>query len=212
MHDLLSDQVGPANNLTIAEEILLVDDDPRCCNSIQLLLSSVGLRSFAVHSVAHAKQALRQKNYCLVLLDLSMPEAEGTELLKHITDQAIDLKVIVVSGESDIQKAVDVFRLGALDFIRKPYNPEELLLTVKNTLKNQSLEIQNRQLVDELKKSARQRDQLQKVDSVGRLAGGIAHDFNNMLTAIMGYAELAIPQLAAESPEKEYLLKIQDAA
>lgn len=212
MHIVSPYHIDDLPDLTKEKGILVVDDDPRFCHSIQLVLTSVGLRSFAVNSVTAAKEALSHNQYCLVLLDLSMPEIEGPELLKHINHEQIDICVIVVSGESDIQRAVDVFKLGARDFIRKPYNPEELLIAVKNTLRNRNLEIQNRHLANELKSSEMQRYQLQKIESVGRLAGGIAHDFNNMLSAILGYAELALFDVIEESPAEKYLLKIQDAA
>jgi len=212
VHRLSPYHIDGLLDLTADDGILVVDDDPRVCHSIQLVLTSVGLQASAVHSVAAAKQALGQKRFCLVLLDLSMPEAEGSELLRHITREQIDSCVIVVSGESDIQKAVDVFKLGARDFIRKPYNPEELLIAVQNTLRNRNLEIQNRYLVNELQSSEMQRLQLQKIESVGRLAGGIAHDFNNMLSAILGYAELALLEVNEESLAEKFLLKIQDAA
>ena len=140
-------------NPATPEGILVVDDDHQVCKSIQAVLSSVGLVSDAVHSVAAAIQALNTRPYCLVLLDLNMPEAEGTELIAHINQHGIDTCVIVVSGESEFKKAVNVIKKGARDFIRKPYNPEELLIAIKNALESRNLETENRIIIEELKRS-----------------------------------------------------------
>ena len=140
-------------NPAAPEGILVVDDDHQVCRSIQSVLTSVGLESEAVHSVASAIDALRRHTYCLVLLDLNMPEAEGTELLDHINRHNIDTCVIVVSGESEFKKAVHVIKNGARDFIRKPYNPDELLIAIKNALENRNLETENRIIIEELKRS-----------------------------------------------------------
>lgn len=147
------DNMNRLLNPASPEGILVVDDDHQVCRSIQAVLASVGLEADAVHSVAAAIEALTLQPYCLILLDLNMPEAEGSELIDHINRHEIDTCVIVVSGESEFKKAVDVIKNGARDFIKKPYNPDELLIAIKNALEKRNLETENRIIIEELKRS-----------------------------------------------------------
>ncbi len=172
------------------EPILVVDDEPRLCQGIQQILASVGLESTAVHSVADAMEALKQRLYCLVLLDLNMPGAHGTELLDYINQQKTDTCVIVVSGEKQLKTAVDVIKNGARDYIKKPFNPDELLIAIKNALENRKLETENRRIVEELKRSEalhrfivhNSPDLLYIVDQNGYFTF-----INNNVTKLLGY-------------------------
>jgi len=184
--DNLSRLLNPAS----PEGILVVDDDHNVCKSIQTVLATVGLVSDAVHSVAEAVAALDRQAYCVVLLDLNMPGAEGIELIDHINRHEIDTCVIVVSGASEINKAINVIKSGARDFIRKPYNPDELLISIKNALESRNLETENRIIVEELKRSEalhrfivhNSPDLLYIIDRDGHFSF-----INNNVTELLGY-------------------------
>ncbi|NOY14233.1 MAG: response regulator [Deltaproteobacteria bacterium] len=134
-------------------EVLIVDDDPRVCKSLQIILSAAGLHSsFAVGGFA-AIRALERQNYDLLLLDLNMPNVDGLDVVNHINSNNIETNIIIVSGELELNKAIQVLTNGAKAFIRKPYTPDELLFSIKNVLEKRALERENRMMVEKLKES-----------------------------------------------------------
>ena len=143
------------NGRTTAQEvrILIVDDDPAMAKSIGGILSLVGLKAHSVTSGRLAIQELHDNSYNLVLLDLNMPDIDGTAVLDHINRHGIATNVIVVSGESEIKKAIHVLKNGAKDFIRKPYSTDELLFSIKNVLEKIHLEVENREMIEKLEES-----------------------------------------------------------
>ena len=134
-------------------KILIVDDDPAIAKSIKMVLSLNGLNSCSVPGGVAAIEELYRNRYELVLLDLNMPDMDGMEVLNHINANNIDTNVIVVSGESEIEKAIHVLKNGAKDFIRKPYTADELLFSIKNVLEKIYLERENREMVEKLAES-----------------------------------------------------------
>ena len=134
-------------------KILIVDDDLMMAKSIQSVLELEGLNSHAVSGGRAALVELQKKNYELVLLDLNMPDMQGEEVLDLINKSDIETNVIVVSGESEIKKAIHVLKNGARDFIRKPYSTDELLFSIKNVLEKVYLERENREIVNKLEES-----------------------------------------------------------
>ena len=134
-------------------KILIVDVDLTVANSIKSVLTLEGLDSHAVSSGREALKELQKRNYELVLLDLNMPDMDGEEVLDLINSSNIETNVIVVSGESEIKKAIHVLKNGARDFIRKPYFPDELLFSIKNVLEKILLEQQNREMINKLEES-----------------------------------------------------------
>lgn len=134
-------------------KILIVDDEPAMAKSIQGVLSLVGLQANSVSGGYAALEELDKTDYDLVLLDLKMPDLDGTEVLTRINEKNIKTNVIVVSGESEIQKAIHVLKNGAKDFVRKPYTTDELLFSIKNVLEKIKLENENREMLDKLEES-----------------------------------------------------------
>ncbi len=133
--------------------ILIVDDDPAVAKSIAMILSVNGLASNIVSGGHAALEELGQNDYELVLLDLNMPDMSGIEVIDRINRDNIDTNVIVVSGESEMSKAIHVLKNGAKDFIRKPYSTDELLFSVQNVLEKIYLERDNRDMVAKLEES-----------------------------------------------------------
>jgi DNA-binding response OmpR family regulator len=106
--------------------VLVVDDEPVVCNSVRRILSK---RSCAVEEAFDVDVAMRKMKlhkYDLVILDLKMPKRSGIEVLQSIKEQYPDVPVVMVSGYASIESAVAATKLGALDFIPKPFTPEEL--------------------------------------------------------------------------------------
>lgn len=130
-------KMGPNySNAVMAEQshVLIVDDQLSLLQSLQALLRINGYLVTLARSGGEAIKKLQETDFQLVLLDLQMPGIDGLEVMEFIQQARLDLEVIVVSGETSFTLVKEAIRLGAYDFIRKPYQPEELLATVSQGL------------------------------------------------------------------------------
>lgn len=107
-------------------EVLVVDDEMVVCNSIRKILDKRDLRVDYATTIQSAIEALKAKKYALVFLDIKLPDGSGMELLKKIRSDSSGTKVIIVTGYASIDNAVEATRLGALNYVSKPFTPEEL--------------------------------------------------------------------------------------
>jgi len=126
-------------------EILIVEDEQIIRNSLQRLLERNGYGTTAVSSVDEAEKEGLQ-GFDLIIADIRLPGAEGTTLIPI----ARPVPVLIMTSYSSVQSAVDAMKQGAIDYISKPYNHDEMLLTIKRILENQKLEYQNKALKREL--------------------------------------------------------------
>jgi two-component system nitrogen regulation response regulator NtrX len=132
--------------------ILVVDDEPEILRTLSGLLEDEGYQGLTAPGGAEALARLSETDVSLVLLDIRMPAMDGLEVLKRIRETASDLPVIMISGQATIDDAVRATKLGAVDFVEKPVQPERLLLAIKNTLAMETLRHQNISLTRELKR------------------------------------------------------------
>lgn len=119
--------------------ILVVDDEPRLLESLASLLRGRHYQVTEAGGGRRACQLIDEETFDLAMLDLRMPEVDGFAVMSHIANRQPGCGVIVVSGESSFTAVSRALRRGALDYIRKPFDPEELLATVDNVLGKQSL-------------------------------------------------------------------------
>jgi two-component system response regulator FixJ len=114
--------------------IYVIDDDDAVRQSLEFLLKTTG---YAVRGFESAKDFLdilpEVKSGC-VITDVRMPEITGIDLLRHMKDNGSDIPVIVITGHGDIALAVDAMKLGAVDFLEKPFDDDQLLAALRSTL------------------------------------------------------------------------------
>ena len=141
-----------SNNPTLVS-LLIVEDEPRYLESTRLLVSQY------VHSVdtavsgAQALALLARRGYDLALVDLRLPDASGHDIMAYIRQHHPHCRVIVMSGDSQIESAIQSLRLGAYDYLRKPYEPDELIKTVRNAVVKLQLERDNARMLQQLEQS-----------------------------------------------------------
>lgn len=116
------------------ETILVVDDDARVTRSVETVLRDEGFRVVVASGGVEALDVLDSTTPDLVLLDVWMPDLDGIEVLERLRARRPDLPVIVISGHGTVELAVKATRLGAVDFIEKPFSIDGLLGTVKRAL------------------------------------------------------------------------------
>ena len=121
-------------------KILVVDDEPRICESLKYLLSSQeNYEIFTANSGQAALELFSQYEFDVVLLDIVMPDISGHQLMDHINSLHQDIHVIVITGNASLDSAVSALRKGAYDYIRKPFEYDELLITVQNAVNQKKL-------------------------------------------------------------------------
>lgn len=120
--------------------ILVVDDEYRLLQSLENLLLNKGYHVGTALGGLEACEQLLKRSFDLVILDLRMADLDGHQVMDFITEREIEVATIVVSGESSFTAVSKALRRGAYDYIKKPYDPEELLNTIDNALQKVMLE------------------------------------------------------------------------
>ncbi len=139
--------------MSYTPRILIVDDEPRMCDSLKVLLSGQGYEIHTGNSVKEAIEYLSRNSFDLVLLDIVMPEMDGHRVMDYINSQDIETLVIVMTGHASIESAIEALRGGAYDYLRKPFEHEELLKTVGNALMQKRLKNKREQAEEALRES-----------------------------------------------------------
>ena len=133
-----------------AARILVVDDEPAIVETLQLVLEDAGHGVIAAGSASECLDVIARKPCDLVLLDLMLPDRPGLEVLKEIRKINRDLPVVMLTAYGSIDTAVEATRLGASNFLTKPWNNSKLLLEIRQTLERRRLETENARLRSEL--------------------------------------------------------------
>jgi DNA-binding NtrC family response regulator len=134
------------------ERILIVDDEESSRELCRLVLDEGDREIVLCPDAQLALERLQSCRFDLVLTDMVMPGLTGIELLKKIKEQQSDVPVLLMSGKGSIQDAVQAMRLGAEDFVEKPFlDPQVVALAVNRALRERRLQEENRRLRDELR-------------------------------------------------------------
>ena len=116
-------------------QVLVVDDEADIRELLDLTMARMGLAADTAASVADAKRLLGGKQYQLCLTDMRLPDGNGLELVRYITENCRDLPVAVITAYGSAENAVAALKAGAFDYLSKPVSLDQLRAVVKSALK-----------------------------------------------------------------------------
>ena len=129
--------------MAFSPKILIVDDEPRMCESLRMLFGRKGYEVCTAGSGAEARAILQDRQFDVALLDMVMPDTNGHQLMDLINQKSPDTDVIIITGNASLEFAIGALKRGAYDYVRKPFEFEELLATVENALNQKRLKREN---------------------------------------------------------------------
>jgi DNA-binding NtrC family response regulator len=130
--------------------ILVVDDEDIVIRSCQRILDGGDYTIEAVNDGQAALQKVEDAHYDVIILDIMMPNISGLDVLRRVKETHPDIDVIMITGLSQIDTAVQAMKLGAFDYISKPFEPDELRLVVQRALERRQLLQENLNLKHEV--------------------------------------------------------------
>ena len=141
------------------EKVLVVDDEEAIREVVTTLLEAQGYHCVACGNGRVALDAFRNDTFDLVLSDIVMPEMDGLKLLSELRMDDPDVPVIMVTAMHDIAIALEAIRAGAYDYILKPFEKDQLYLSVRRALEHRRLVIENRTYQSDLEHLVAERTQ-----------------------------------------------------
>ena len=194
--------------------ILVIDDELGPRESIRIVLSGEHNCTVA-EGGEHGLRLLEETPVDLVILDIKMPGLDGIETLKRIRDKRPDVMVILLTGYGTLETAQEAIRFGALDYLKKPFDIQELRDVVRRGLKKK-FDAENEQarydglekLIDKMRGEMANFDRMSKL---GTLSAGIVHEMKNPLTVILGYTQMILSTMKESEAEGDLKLSGKSA-
>ncbi|MGH7390435.1 MAG: sigma-54-dependent transcriptional regulator [Candidatus Rokuibacteriota bacterium] len=123
--------------------LLVVDDDAEVRSLLERVLSKSGYQPTQASNGAHAMELLGRQQFDVALVDIKLPDASGLDILRWARDTDTDTEFIVLTGNADVETAVEAMRLGAYDFIAKPWRNAELVEVIGKAAEKKTLRREN---------------------------------------------------------------------
>lgn len=119
------------------KRLLIIDDDAGLCRSIQLLMGAEGYEVQTANSEAEGLPLVETWNPEIIFLDLVLPDADGLSILQDISSRFPTIPVVVISGRQDMTATISAMQHGAYDYIRKPFDSDDIRLTIEKVQREQ---------------------------------------------------------------------------
>ncbi len=132
--------------------ILVVDDEESIREFLEIMLKKEGYEVTTAEDGQKAKEVLLKKSFDMVISDMQMPHVTGIELLKYVKDSYPDVVFMMITAFGTTETAVDAMKMGAYDYVTKPFKIDEVRLNIHNALRSKNLETEVRSLKKELVK------------------------------------------------------------
>ena len=122
-----------------AVRVLVVDDDKAICDYMETFLTKDGFEVKTLSDPSSAPDEVKVGGYHLVVLDLMMPKMDGLQVLEKIRKVDNDVAVVIFTGYPSLETAVQSMKLDAVDYLKKPFNPEEFRIVVDRVMRKKGL-------------------------------------------------------------------------
>ncbi len=132
--------------------ILVVDDEESIREFLEIMLKKEGYEVTLAEDGQKAKDLLAKKTFDMIISDLQMPHVTGIELLKFVKETYPDIVFMLITAFGTTETAVEAMKMGAYDYLTKPFKIDEVRLNIQNALRSRNLEVENRSLKKELVK------------------------------------------------------------
>lgn len=219
----VSETAGGATTETARPKVLVIDDERGPRESLRILLKT-DYDVLCADSVDEGLRMLREHHPDMVIMDIRMPGKSGIEGLKAIRELDATVSVVMFTGFGALETAQEAIRLGANDYLKKPFDAFEIREVVHRYVRRTQMERRSRQAADELgqlnlmlKKELVRKEHLAEL---GQKSAELMHDLRQPLTAVMGYVDLLADELKDVQNHlgdrwletSEYLGKIENSA
>ncbi|UCF06260.1 MAG: sigma-54-dependent Fis family transcriptional regulator [bacterium] len=135
--------------------IIVIDDEPVILKSCHRILTRLGYQVETTSNPQEGLKKITEGSFNLAIVDLKMPDLDGMQILRKIRKSLPETSVIMITGYSTVETAVEAMKEGASDYVPKPFDPDELVLAVQRVLEKQSLMVENISLRERLKDTCR---------------------------------------------------------
>jgi two-component system, NtrC family, response regulator PilR len=132
--------------------VLVVDDEESIREFLEIMLKKEGYEITTAEDGAKAKDLLTKKSFDMVISDLQMPQVTGIELLKYVKETYPEMVFMMITAFGTTENAVEAMKMGAYDYLTKPFKIDEVRINVANALRSKNLEVENRTLKKEMQK------------------------------------------------------------
>jgi FixJ family two-component response regulator len=176
--------------------IYLVDDDPSIRSSLSLLLESAGYDVICFKSANDLlKYGLDSLTSGCIILDVKMPGISGIELQKELTSHDFDIPIIFITGHGDIPMSVQAIKNGAVNFLAKPFEDNELLDAIDEALLRENESLGKKSEQDQIKRE----DELLRYLITGMLNKQIAYELNISERTVKAHRKQVLKKMGIQS-------------
>jgi len=188
-HHILSPH--PINKLLFHNEsVAVIESSAKTTALLGHYLTTAGFNVLTGASMTELYDLLEREKIALILLDTKLPDRNGNDIIQDLISSYPHLGIIIITGSTDIEVAVNWLRGGAEGYLTKPVNIDLLHHTVKTVLEKRRLTVDNRQFQEELQKTKDLLDHAEHFSSIGQMAVQLVHTIRNSLTSIGGTSRL----------------------
>ena len=187
--------------------ILVIDDEEGIRQGCVRALGSQKFQVETAGTLAEGRRMIEQANFDLVLLDIMLPDGQGTSLLKTIRTRDAETVAVIITGFATVELAVDAIKQGAYDFISKPFDTDLLLMTVNQGLQKRRLSLETHRLLgleQEAARLARDKQEMERLDQFkSAFMLTVAHELRSPVAAAQSLLRTMLRGLAGELNEQQ---------